>query len=52
MREHITGACSYCSGAYEVEGKLKEKGIPLLSEFKGHPSFKRLIAEGFVVLNF
>lgn len=52
IRSSLTGACSYCAGAYEVEDQLKEAGIPLIDEFKGHPSFKRLIDEGFVILTF
>lgn len=48
----ITGACSYCADAYEVTDDIKQAGIKLIDEFRGHPSFKKLLDEGFTVLTF
>ncbi len=52
MRGQIEGACSYCANAYEVTDKVKEAKIPLIDEFKGHPSFKQLIDAGYQVMVF
>lgn len=52
VRDQIDGACSYCAEAYEVKDDLQEKDLPLLDEFKGHPSFKSLVDEGFTILTF
>lgn len=52
VRGQIEGACSYCAGAFEVTAKMKESNIALIDEFKGHPSFKKLIDDGYQVLIF
>ncbi len=52
VRGQIEGACSYCAGAFEVTAKIEEAKIALLDEFKGHPSFKNLIDDGYQVLVF
>lgn len=52
IRDRIAGVCDYCAGAYEVKDQVREQGLPLLNEFKGHPSFKKLVDEGFTVLTF
>jgi len=46
VRSKIT-VCSYCAGAYEVTEKIKSANLPLVDEFKGHPSFRKLIEDGF-----
>ena len=52
VRGQIEGACSYCAGAFEMTEKLKDAKIELIDEFKGHPSFKKLIDDGYHVLVF
>lgn len=52
VRGQIEGACSYCANAFEVTDKIKAAKIPLIDEFKGHPSFKKLIDVGYQVLVF
>jgi hypothetical protein len=52
VRGQIEGACSYCAGAFEVTDKIKEAKISLIDEFKGHPSFKKLIDAGYQVVVF
>ena len=44
--------CSYCAGAYEVTEKIKDAELLLVDEFKGHPSFRKLIESGFQLLIF
>ena len=52
VRGFVRGACSYCADAYEVTEKVEKAGIPLVDEFKGHPSFRSLIEEDFNILVF
>lgn len=52
VRANISGVCSYCAKAYEVKDKVAAAGLPLVDEFKGHPSFKRLIEAGYTVMTF
>lgn len=51
-RSRISAVCSYCAGAYEVKEKIAAANLPLVDEFKGHPSFKRLIDSGYQLLVF
>ncbi|SFD82470.1 DsrE family protein [Thermophagus xiamenensis] len=52
LKDKITGACSFCAKAYGVKSQVEKAGIPLLSEYKDHPSIRTLIAEGFHIISF
>lgn len=52
VRKRVSGVCSYCAGAFKVKDKIESAGLPLSDQFRGHPSFKQLIDEGFDVLTF
>lgn len=52
VRSRITGICSYCASAYKVKDEILALNLPLAADFKDHPSFKRLIDDGFVMLTF
>lgn len=52
VEEHIGGACEFCANAFEVKEQVRETGIPLLSEFEGHPSLRQRVADGFEVVTF
>ena len=45
-------ACVYCARAYGVKDAVEAAGVPLVDEFKGHPSVRRLIADGYEVVTF
>ncbi len=47
-----TGACAYCSRAYGVKDQLEAAGIALIDEYKGHPSLRELIVDGWAVVTF
>lgn len=51
IKEHITGACSFCASAFGVKNQVVQAGIPLLSEFKDHPSLRNLIVEGYQIIS-
>jgi hypothetical protein len=52
IRDVVTGACAFCAGAFGVKEAIQESGIPLLSEYEGHPSLRKLIADGYQVVTF
>jgi hypothetical protein len=47
-----TGACVYCSRAYGVLDPVEKSGVTLLDEYKGHPSLRQLVVDGWDVLSF
>ena len=51
-RDVITGACSFCAAAFEVKDQVKQSGVPLLSDYEGHPSLRTLVADGYSVITF
>ena len=50
VKPYITGACEYCTAGFKQGLHVKEAGIPLISEYKKHPSVRRLIMEGYSVI--
>ncbi len=50
VKDRVGGACSYCAKAFGVTKEVQESGIPLLSEFKDHPSIRKLVAQGYEVI--
>ncbi len=52
IRDQVQGACVYCARAYGVKHAIEQAGIPLLDEYKGHPSVRDLMADGRQVITF
>lgn len=52
IKHKVAGACSYCAGAYGVKDKIENSDVDLLDEFEGHPSVRKLIANGYQILTF
>ncbi len=52
IRSRVAGACRYCAGAFEVREELERAGMPLLDDHIGHPSVRRLVADGYEVITF
>jgi hypothetical protein len=52
VRDHVPGACVSCARAYGVKDAGEQAGIPLLDDFKGHPSVRNLIADRYQVVTF
>ena len=46
------GACVYCSRAYGVSDDVEKAGVTMLDEYKGHPSLRQLVVDGWHVLSF
>lgn len=53
LKPHVTDVCRYCAGAFGVDDKVKGDDAPLTGGgYQDHPSFRRLIDEGFQVITF
>ena len=52
VRDRVSGVCSFCADAFGVKEEVKNSGISFLGEYDGHPSFRRLISEGYQVITF
>lgn len=48
----IAGACAYCAHAYGIREEVEQAGVPLLSEYKRHPSLHGYAAKGFQIITF
>ncbi len=52
VKDRVAGVCSLCAASFGVEEEVRASGIPLMEEYKGHPSLKRLISEGYQIITF
>jgi hypothetical protein len=52
VRPSIAGACRFCAAAFGVKEEVQKSGIPLLGEFEGHPSIRRLVSQGYQIITF
>lgn len=52
IKNHITGACSFCAKAFGVKNEVEKAGITMLSDFKDHPSIRSLVVEGYQIISF
>ena len=52
VADTIAGACGYCAGAFGAKESLHHARVNLLDEYHGHPSLRKLMAEGRHVLTF
>lgn len=50
VKPQILGACHFCSKAFKSEESVKNSGIPFLDDYKGHPSVRSLINDGYKVI--
>ncbi|TVP60495.1 MAG: hypothetical protein EA351_00595 [Gemmatimonadales bacterium] len=52
VKDRVAGACEFCCGAFDVKDEVREAGIPFLSEYQGHPSLRKRVAEGYEIVTF
>ncbi len=52
VKDRAAGACGFCAQAFGAQEKIPLCGIPLLEEFDRHPSFRRLVSEGYQIITF
>ena len=48
----MSGACKACAVSFGVREEVEASGVPLLTEYRGHQSLRRLINEGYEVITF
>lgn len=52
VKDRVSGACQYCAQAFGVTDGVQACGVTLLGEYDGHPSFRKLVTQGYQVLTF
>ena len=52
VKDRISGACEFCAGAFGVKDQVVTCGVKLAGEYDGHPSFKKLVSQGYQVITF
>lgn len=52
VQDKIAGVCKYCAGAFRVSEQIERSGVPFAAEYNGHPSFRRLVNDGYQVITF
>jgi hypothetical protein len=52
VRPSIAGACRFCAAAFGVKEEVQQSGIPLLGEYEGHPSLRKLVDQGYQIITF
>ena len=50
VKDRISGACEFCAGAFGVKEAVVSCGVTLAGEHDGHPSFKKLVSQGYQVM--
>ena len=52
VKDIVSGVCGYCAGAFGVTEDAKNCNINQMDEFNGHPSFKKLVDDGYTIITF
>ncbi|MDF2703625.1 MAG: hypothetical protein K0S10_2571, partial [Rubrobacteraceae bacterium] len=48
----VAGACKACAVSFGVRDEVEASGVPLLTEYRGHQSLRKLVKEGFEIITF
>lgn len=51
-KDKVEGACSFCATVYVAKDSVQECKVKLVDEFEQHISLKKLLSEGFHIMNF
>lgn len=52
VKDRISGACDFCAGAFGVKDTVTSCGVRLAGDHDGHPSFKKLVEQGYRIITF
>jgi hypothetical protein len=52
VKDRVSGACRFCAGAFQVTDEVQSRGVTLLGDYEGHPSFRKLVTQGYQVITF
>ncbi|MGH2644037.1 MAG: hypothetical protein ACRDE2_08815 [Chitinophagaceae bacterium] len=47
---YIEGVCKFCANAFKVATEVEKTGVKLLEDYKGHPSVRSLMEEGYQII--
>lgn len=52
VREKVSGECEFCAEAFELKDQVKACQAPLVGDYAGHPSFRKLLSQGYQIITF
>ena len=52
IEDKVQGACKACAVSFGVREDIEAAGVPLLTEYRGHQSLRRLVNEGYQIITF
>jgi hypothetical protein len=52
VKDKVAGACKSCATSFGVREEVEASGVPLLTEYRGHQSLRKVIKEGYQVVTF
>ena len=52
VKDRISGAYEFCAWAFGVKDQVVACGVKLAGDYDGHPSFKKLMSQGYQVITF
>jgi hypothetical protein len=52
VKDRVAGACKAGAVSFGVKEPVQDSGVPLLAEYRGHQSLRKLVGEGFQVITF
>jgi hypothetical protein len=52
VKDWLGGTCEYYGEAFGVEDEVIARGMMLAGEYHGHPSFRKLVSQGYQVITF
>ena len=52
VKDKVGGACKACATSFGVREAVQASGVPLLTEYRGHQSLRKVINEGYQVVTF
>ncbi|MDO8596924.1 MAG: hypothetical protein Q7R45_09895 [Sulfuricaulis sp.] len=52
VKDKVAGVCSFCASAFQVKEQVTACGTPLVADYDGHPSFRKLLVNGYQIITF
>lgn len=52
VQDKVSGVCSFCATAFGVHDEIIACGLPLVADYDGHPSFRKLLSEDYQIITF
>jgi hypothetical protein len=52
VQDQVAGVCKACAVSFGVRDEVEASGMPLLSEYKGHQSLRKLVRDGYEPITF